>query len=87
MSILTELAMPLVKEGMYFIAMKGNNNEEIENSKYAIEVLNGIVEEIEEFDMYGNRTLIKVKKIKKTLEKDIRPYDKIIKKPLQKSNK
>ena len=42
LSVLSELCLPLVKGGT-FIAMKGAAaNEEIENGKYALEVLGGI---------------------------------------------
>ncbi len=43
LSVLSELCLPLVKVGGTFIAMKGAAaNEEIENGKYALEVLGGI---------------------------------------------
>lgn len=90
MTILTELAMPLVKINKYFIALKGSNKEEIDNSSYAIEKMNGKVEEIVGFELYkdaGMRNIIKIKKINETLSKDLRPYEKIIKKPLQKNFK
>ena len=42
LSVLSELCLPLVKVGGTFIAMKGAaTNEEIENGKYALEVLGG----------------------------------------------
>lgn len=44
MPVLTELAMPLVKINGYFIAMKGSNEEEIEDGKFAIAKMHGIVE-------------------------------------------
>ena len=90
MTVLTELAMPLVKVNKYFIALKGSNKEEIDNSSYAIEKMNGKVEEIVGFELYkdaGMRNIIKIKKINETLSKDLRPYEKIIKKPLQKNFK
>lgn len=90
MTVLTELAMPLVKVNKYFIALKGSNKEEIDNSSYAIEKMNGKVEEIMSFELYkdaGMRNVIKIKKINETLSKDLRPYEKIIKKPLQKKLK
>ena len=90
MTVLTELAMPLVKKDKYFIALKGSNKEEIADAEYAIEKMNGKIEKIESFELYndaGMRNIIKIKKINKTLSKDLRPYEKIIKKPLQKKLK
>ena len=84
MPVLTELAMPLVKENKYFIAMKGSNTEEVENSKNAISKMHGTIEEINTFllsDETGMRNIIKVKKIKETILSELRPYEKIIKKP------
>ena len=88
--VLTELAIPLVKANKYFIAMKGNAIEELENSMYAIKQLNCSIDNVITFDLYNNsgvRTLISIKKNKNTELKNIRPYDKIIKKPLQKRGK
>ena len=88
--VLTELAIPLVKVNNHFIAMKGNAIEELENSMYAIKYLNCSLDNIITFDLYNNsgvRTLISIKKNKNTELKNIRPYDKIIKKPLQKRGK
>ncbi len=90
MTILTELAMPLVKKNKYFIALKGSNKEEITDAEYAIEKMNGKIEKIESFELYndaGMRNIIKIKKTDETLSKDLRPYEKIIKKPLQKKLK
>lgn len=84
MPVLTELAMPLVKENKYFIAMKGSNTEEVENSKNAISKMHGTIKEINTFllsDETGMRNIIKVKKIKETILSELRPYEKIIKKP------
>ena len=88
--VLLELAIPLVKENKYFIAMKGNAKEELDNSLYAIDFLKCKLIENKEFTLpidYSNRSLIVIKKTKKTNVKDIRPYEKIIKKPLQKKYK
>ena len=90
LTILSELAIPLVKKGKYFIAMKGNATEEINESRYAINYLNCQIETIDNFELFnnfGHRTIIKTKKIKESERKSIRSYDKIIKKPLQKRNK
>ncbi len=84
MPVLTELAMPLVKENKYFIAMKGSNTEEIKTSKNAISKMHGEIEETNTFLLSqetGMRNIIKVKKLKETTINELRPYEKIIKKP------
>ena len=85
--VLVELALPLVKVNKYFIAMKGNAQEELEDSEYAITYLGGKIEDVKEFDLphdAGKRTLISIQKIKKSELNKLRPYEKIVKKPLQK---
>ena len=87
--VLVELALPLVKVDKYFIAMKANAAEELENSKYAIDHLGAKLTNVQEFNLpknAGNRTLISVKKIKNSDLNKLRPYEKIIKKPLQKNS-
>ena len=51
LSVLSELCLPLVKVGGTFIAMKGATNEEIENGKYALEVLGGELKEMSTFQL------------------------------------
>ena len=52
LSVLSELCLPLVKVGGTFIAMKGAAaNEEIENGKYALEVLGGDLKEMSTFQL------------------------------------
>lgn len=90
LSVLTELAMPLVKKDKYFIAMKGSNEEEIESGKYAITSMEGQIIKIEKFELIkdgGGRNIIMVKKEKPSILDYLRTYDKIIKKPLQKPTK
>ena len=90
MTVLTELAMPLVKEEKYFIALKGSNINEIEDSYYAISVMQGKIVKSKEFELAkeaGKRNIVKIKKLNKTNINEIRSYDKIIKKPLQKKIK
>lgn len=87
LNILVELAMPLVKKKMYFIAMKGNIDDEVTDGIFAITKMGGKIENQETFYLSGNenkRTLISVQKIIDTELKELRPYDKIVKKPLQK---
>lgn len=90
MPVLAELALPLVKKDKYFIAMKGSNQGEIEEGKYAINVLNGKLIKVENFELSkeaGYRNIVLVKKIKDTNPLNLRPYEKIIKKPLKKNSK
>ena len=77
--------MPLVKVNSYFIAMKANSKEEIENSKNALAKLSGNIEEIYEFNLpieNSYRTIIKIKKEAKTNLKYPRKYSEIKKKTL-----
>ena len=81
--VLVELALPLVKVNKYFIAMKGNAQDELENSEYAITYLGGKIEDVKEFVLphdAGKRTLISIQKIKKSELNKLRPYEKIVKK-------
>ena len=84
LNTLVELSLPYVKVNGYFIAMKANAKEEIENSLNAIKTLNSSIEDINEFKLINNdpRTLIKIKKNKETDIIYPRRYEKIIKKPL-----
>lgn len=86
LNTLSELSIPFVKINGYFIAMKSQAIEEIEDSKKAITILGGKIIDIKEFNLpieNSIRTLIKVKKEKLTPKNYPRPYDKIIKKPLK----
>ncbi len=71
--ILAEYCIPFVKEGGYFVAYKsGSASEEIRQAENAVSVLGGRVERIEEFCLPGTedkRTLIFIKKIKRTESK------------------
>ncbi len=87
LNILSELALPLVKENKFFIAMKGDINTEIIDGEYSIQVMKGTIDNILEFYLFkenNKRTLIKVKKVAKTFINELRPFEKISKKPLQK---
>lgn len=83
--ILLEYTMPLVKVNKYFIAMKANAIEEIENSKNALIKLSGNIEQISQFILpieESNRTIIKVIKKQKTNNIYPRKYSEMKKKPL-----
>lgn len=68
MSTLSEYALPFLKVGGLFIALKGPKaEEELEKANNAIEILGGRVKEIKSFNLDGNeRVNIVVEKIKKT---------------------
>ena len=85
LNILDELCIPLVKIGGYFIPMKGNISEELEEAKAGIKELGGKEEEIISFLLPKEnsiRNLIKIKKVFKTNAKYPRVFDKIKKNPL-----
>ena len=70
LNILLEYMLPFVKVGGKCICMKGNlSEEEIEESKNALNILGGIVEKKEQFVLPGtdiNRTILIIKKKKQT---------------------
>lgn len=86
LNILLELSLSYVKENGYFIAYKGQNyQEELTEAEYAIKLLGGKTEGVTELDLpndLGGRSLIKIKKVKKTPEDYPRSYAKIKSKPL-----
>lgn len=85
LNILLEYNIPLLKENKYFIAYKGNISQEIIDSEHALKELNAKVEKIEEFLLpieESNRTIILIKKEKKTNKKYPRKNAEIKKKPL-----
>ncbi|MCL1950158.1 MAG: 16S rRNA (guanine(527)-N(7))-methyltransferase RsmG [Turicibacter sp.] len=87
LNMLSELCIPLVKEGGYFIALKGQTGaEELEESKKAMSAL-GVeliaVNHIELPEDAGSRTNIYTKKYKKTPVKYPRAFGQIKNKPLK----
>lgn len=83
MNTLCEYCMPFVKVGGKFVAFKGDGIEEAKEAKNAINVLGGKLEEVKEYSLGdAKRTLIVVKKVKKTEEKYPRGNGKERKKPL-----
>ena len=85
--VLSELALPLVKEKGYFIALKANIDKEINDALETIDILNSKIIKKEEFYLYNNigfRTILVIEKHNKTDIKILRSYDKILKKPLKK---
>lgn len=73
LNILVEYLLPFVKIGGKCICMKGSNiGEELENSKNAINILGGRIENIESFTLPESniaRNIIVISKVNKTLEK------------------
>lgn len=86
MTLLTELCLPLTKKNGYYIALKGSNEEELNDSVYAIELLGGKIEEKITFNLpieESTRNILKIKKIKSTPKEYPRRYDKMVKNPLK----
>ncbi len=78
--ILAELNIPSIKVGGYFLAMKGNIEEELEEAKSTLQKLFSKIEKTIEFELPidgGHRTLLKIKKEEKTPLKYPREYSKI----------
>ena len=85
LNMLSELCIPFAKIGGYFIPMKADAKEEINNSKSAIETLGGVIEDVVIFNLpceKSIRTLIKIEKKVKTNVKYPRKFSEIKKKPL-----
>ena len=81
MKELTELCLPLVKVDGYFIPLKGNIEDELDNSKDIISKINGTIEDIITFNLPNgdSRNIIKIKKIDKCPDKYPREYKEIVK--------
>jgi 16S rRNA (guanine527-N7)-methyltransferase len=71
LSILSELCLPFVAVGGFFIALKGSQySQEIKESTSALRVLGGEIEKIENIKLPGLddvRAVVYIRKIKKTL--------------------
>lgn len=85
LQVLSELALPFVKKGGYFIAMKsGHYQNELNEAKRGIMILGSEIEEVIEFSLpekKGKRALIVIKKLQ-VIDGYPRPYQLILKKPL-----
>ena len=86
LNILSELCLPLVKVGGYFIAMKSQDyKDELKEALNGITILGGSVEATIPFELpddQGFRTLIIIKKVKETNKKYPRAFARIKEKPL-----
>jgi 16S rRNA (guanine527-N7)-methyltransferase len=84
LNIISELCIPGVKVNGYFIPMKANIDEEIQNLEF-LNKLDSKLEKIVSFNLpveNSIRNLLVIKKIKDTNSIYPRNYDKIIKRPL-----
>lgn len=88
LTVLSELSIPYVKVGGFFVAMKGPSvDEEIKESKDAIELLGGKLEDIIKINIENsdlNHNLVVIKKIKDTPKSYPRKAGIVSKKPLKK---
>jgi 16S rRNA (guanine527-N7)-methyltransferase len=85
LNILSEITIPFVKIGGYFIAYKSiNYKEELEEAMSAIEELGGKLERVEEYSISETETrvLIFIRKIRQTKKVYPRLFGKIKKRPL-----
>lgn len=83
--ILVEYCLPFVKINGLFIAMKGNNTEEFENSTKALDILGGKIEKIEKMvlpDTNIERNVVIIRKFRQTPTKYPRKAGKPSKDPL-----
>ena len=84
--LLSELCLPLVKPGGWFLAMKAvDSDEELRSAAHAIETLGGQLVRTENYQIPGidvSHRLVFIKKIKETPKKYPRPFAKIKKNPL-----
>lgn len=87
MTVLSEYCIPFVKEGGYFLAMKGPSvDEELKDGKNAIGTLGGKVKEVIEVELYGeemNHRIVMIEKVLKTMEKYPRKTAQIQKRPIK----
>ena len=85
LNLLTELCLPYIKKGGYFIALKGPDaTEEIENAKKSIGILGGKIKDVIEYNISDNsgRTLVIIEKVKNTPDKYPRHGSKLKSNPL-----
>ena len=86
LQMLSELCLPLVKVGGYFLSMKSVDSEqEVNNAKNAIKTLGGRIEKVVDYTIPGTEVqhrLIFIKKMQETPKKYPRAFAKIKKNPL-----
>lgn len=85
LSVLLEYSIPMVKINKYFIALKGNIDNELEESGNALRILDTKLLKVEKFKLPiedSNRTILLIQKIKETNKKYPRKNTEIKKKML-----
>lgn len=85
LSVLLEYSLPMVRKNKYFIAMKSSIEEELNESKNALKILNGKIDKIEKFFLpreNSSRVLVRIIKTKSCPGKYPRKYSDIKKKRL-----
>lgn len=84
LNILSELCLPFVEVGGFFVALKGPEYlEDLELAKKSINILGGKVEKVENFEIEKNqRNIVVIKKISHSSTKYPRSFSKISKTPL-----
>lgn len=85
LNTLSELCIPFVKVGGYFVPMKADVKEELKSAEKGVKTLGGVLKDTIIFELpynAGTRTLIKIEKLAKTSVKYPRKFSEIKKKPL-----
>ena len=86
LQVLSELCLPLVQVGGYFLSMKSvDSQQEVNDAKGAIKTLGGKIEQVADYTIPGTEIrhrLIFIKKIQETPKKYPRAFAKIKKNPL-----
>ena len=85
LNMLNEMCIPLIKVNGYFIPMKANLDEELEEAKTSIEIMNSRLEEVISFNLpveNSIRNLVVIKKLGNNKKKYPREYKQIKNMPL-----
>lgn len=88
--VLSEISLPLVKLNGFFIALKANIDDNMEDALETIDIMDSKIIDIIKFELFngtGTRNIIVVQKFVGTNINNLRTYDKIVKKPLKKKVK
>ncbi len=83
--VLNEYCLPLVKPKGKFVALKGKNGlDEVNRAKASISILGGQLSKVESYSLFdaGERTVVEIKKVKRTSQKYPRHNSQIKSKPL-----
>ena len=87
LDVLTELSMPFLRVGGFFMPMKSCNDasrEEVEKAMHAIEFMGGCLREAYEYEIEPGvrRQILRIEKVKPSPKGYPRKYAAIVKKPL-----